>query len=348
MKKLSLNYIKSQFEKEGYTLLTKKYKDAFQKLDYICPKGHKHSIKWNKWQQGHRCPYCSNRIKKTIEEIREAFEAEGYTLLTKEYKNNKQKLEYICPNRHKHSITWANWQQGQRCPYCYGNIKKTFDEIREAFEKEGYTLLTKKYRNNKQKLKYICSNGHINYTRWDNFQHGCRCKKCEIENLIDRLRLDYDFMKESFESEGYILLTKEYKNNKQKLDYICPNGHRHSVKWNAWQQGQRCPYCHYESMTKYYTKEDLEKFNIYKKAVYNLTNRIYSKHKSYINSNNYRRGKYSYHLDHIYSVIDGFENNISIDIMSNPHNLRIIPAKENRSKNGNSYISKMMLYHLAV
>jgi hypothetical protein len=33
--------------------------------------------------------------KLTIEFIREQFEKEGYTLLTKEYINNKQKLEYI-------------------------------------------------------------------------------------------------------------------------------------------------------------------------------------------------------------------------------------------------------------
>ena len=116
MRKLTLGYIKSQFEKEGYTLLTKEYKDAHQKLDYICPNEHKHSISWNGFQQGQRCPYCSGNAKKTIEEIREAFKKEGYTLLTKEYKNAHQKLDYICPNKHRYSIAWHDWQKGQRCP----------------------------------------------------------------------------------------------------------------------------------------------------------------------------------------------------------------------------------------
>jgi len=50
-------------------------------------------------------------------------------------------------------------------------------------------------------------------------------------------RLSYDYIKSQFEKEGYTLLTQEYKNNNQKLDYICPNGHKHSIQWNAWQ----CP-----------------------------------------------------------------------------------------------------------
>jgi len=279
MKKLSYEYIKSQFEKEGYTLLTKTYENCSQKLEFICPNNHIHAISWDEWKQGSKCYYCSVNVKKTIEEIREAFEAEGYTLLTEKYKNAHQKLDYICPNGHKHSISWANWQQGHRCGKCKKCAKKTIEEIREAFEKEGYTLLTKKYKNVSQKLKFICPNGHI-----------------------------------------------------------------HSIQWNNWRQGKRCGKC----KIKYYSKDDLENFNIYKEAIYNLSNRLYNKYKSYINPLNLKRGKYSYHLDHIYSVIDGYENNIPVEIISNPNNLRLISAQENFSKNGNSYISRMMLYHLAI
>jgi len=338
MKRLTYDYIKSQFEKEGYTLLSKEYKNAHQKLDYICSKGHRHSIRWNSWQQGKRCLYCAKCAKKMIEEIREAFESEGYKLLTKEYRNSCQKLKYICPNGHKHSISWGAWLQGKRCPYCYGNIKKTFDEIREAFEAEGYTLLTKEYKNSKQKLEYICPNNHKHSISWNSFQHGYRCPYCAglARKTIEEIR-------KSFESEGYKLLTREYKDCFQKLEYICPNGHRHSITWASWQQGHRCGKC----QIKYYSKEELEKFNKYKEAVYNLTNRIYRKYKSYINPNNYRRGKH-HHLDHIYSVIDGFENNVPIEIISNLNNLRMVPANENLSKNGNSNISKMLLYHLAI
>ncbi len=158
----------------------------------------------------------------------------------------------------------------------------------------------------------------------------------------------YEFIKSQFEKEGYTLLSKEYKNAFQKLEYICPNGHKHSISWHSWQHGQRCKYCAIKRRIKYYIGKDLEKFILYKKAIHNLSNRVYRKYKQYINPNNLKRNRYFYHLDHIYSVIDGFENNIPIEIVSNPNNLRLIPAKENHIKFSKSYITKMMLYHLAV
>ena len=69
-KELTYKYIKSEFEKEGYILLAKEYYNAHQKLDYICPKGHKHKITWHKWQLGRRCPFCSKNVSKWEKEIK--------------------------------------------------------------------------------------------------------------------------------------------------------------------------------------------------------------------------------------------------------------------------------------
>ncbi len=350
-KKHSYEFIKSQFEKEGYKLLTKEYKNAFQKLEYICPNGHIGSIRWNNWQSGARCYFCgryniAQKHRLDLNFIKKSFQKEGYKLLTKEYKNAFQKLDYICPNGHKHSITWANWHSGYRCPYCSIEIVKTklkldFSMVKNSFEKEGYQLLTEEYRNNNQKLDYICPNGHKHSISWGHWQQGQRCPYCSgsAKKTIGEIG-------KAFEAESYTLLSKEYKNNRQKLEYICSSGHRHSISWANWSQGQRCPYCITESKMKY--KENLRKYKIYREAINNLTNRIYYKNKRYINPRNLIRDKYSYHIDHIYSIIDGFKNDIPIDIISNPNNLRIILAKDNQIKNHRSYISKMMLYHLAV
>ena len=100
-KKLTIEFVREEFEKEGYKLLTKEYINAHQKLDYICPGGHKYSIRWNNWKTGSRCFYCYGKIKKTIEFIRSKFEKDNYVLLTKKYKNCGQKLHYVCPNGHK-------------------------------------------------------------------------------------------------------------------------------------------------------------------------------------------------------------------------------------------------------
>ena len=245
-KKLTKEFIKQEFENEGCKLLTKKYKNAHKKLDYICSKGHYHSIIWNAWQQGKRCPYCAGQGKPTIEFIKKKFEKEGYILLTKIYKNSRQKLEYICPNNHKHYICWSDWnsKRKHRCPYCKGNAKLTIEFIKKEFEKEGYILLTNKYINNKQKLNYICPKGHQHSISWNDW--SC-LKKYRCPYCAGNVTLTIEFIKKKFEKEGYILLTERYINNKQKLNYICPNNHKHFISWSSWQQGQRCSICFHEN-----------------------------------------------------------------------------------------------------
>lgn len=123
-KKLTIEFIKEAFEKEGYTLLSKEYINCNTKLNYMCSKGHEHSIRWSNWQQGQRCSICSNKIKPTLIDIKEKFKKEGYILLSKFYKNNKTKLEYLCPKGHNHSIRWHDWKKGYRCGKCSRAIPK--------------------------------------------------------------------------------------------------------------------------------------------------------------------------------------------------------------------------------
>jgi len=56
-------------------------------------------------------------------------------------------------------------------------------------------------------------------------------------------KVKYEYVKNSFEKEGYILISKEYINNSSKLEYVCPQNHNHSIVWHAWVNGKRCPYC---------------------------------------------------------------------------------------------------------
>lgn len=237
-KRHTLEFVKTEFEKEGYQLLAKEYVNNTKKLDYICPKGHRHSVEWRNWQQhDSRCPYCAGNVKKDIDFIRAEFEKEGYILLTKIYKNNMQKLEYICPNGHRHSITWGHWTQDRRCFYCYGSERHTFDFIKKEFEKEGYTLLTTNYKNEKQQLDYICPKGHKRKTTWCAWRAGRRCAICSGKYV------DLNMVREEFLRRGYTLLSTEYVNAFAKLDYICPEGHKHQMSWTKFKAGRGCPSC---------------------------------------------------------------------------------------------------------
>jgi hypothetical protein len=57
--RFTIIFVREQFEKECYTLLTTKYINQKQKLDYRCPYGHEHSITFTDWYNGgYRCPTC--------------------------------------------------------------------------------------------------------------------------------------------------------------------------------------------------------------------------------------------------------------------------------------------------
>jgi len=179
--RLTIEYVKKSFEKEGYELLSKEYVNAQTKLDYICSKGHRHSIIWNSWQRKRRCPYCAKDAKLTIEFIIAEFSKRGCKLLTKKYIDNKQKLDYICPKGHKHSTTWRKWRLKKYVCDCENDHSRMpLDYIRKNFEKEGYNLLIRRYIDNKQKLEYICPNGHKHSITWNDWQQGHRCPECII------------------------------------------------------------------------------------------------------------------------------------------------------------------------
>lgn len=132
LEKLKKNFeeIKTEFKNRKYILLTEEedYKNAHQKLIYICPKNKKHSITWCSFKQGCDCScFRYNKVaqkrKKNFLDIKEEFRKRNYTLLTKEndYKNNSQKLNCIYPNGHKYLITWHNFKSGRNCP-CYRRL----------------------------------------------------------------------------------------------------------------------------------------------------------------------------------------------------------------------------------
>ena len=75
--------VKKSFEKAGYTLLSLKYKNRTQRLDFICDKGHKHYITWSSWLRGSRCNLCkptkvADKRRCSISEIKRMLETEGY------------------------------------------------------------------------------------------------------------------------------------------------------------------------------------------------------------------------------------------------------------------------------
>lgn len=237
-KKLSYEFVKRAFEYDRYILLEKDYTNAYVKMRYRCPNGHKHKISWNKWKNGRRCPYCCGHTPIDLAYVKNSFEKEGYTLLANEYVNNTQKLNFVCQNGHKHNITWHSWKQGRRCGCCNGNTLIDINFVRGEFEKEGYVLLTKVWPGANNTLRYTCSEGHVGYTRWSNWYTGARCLECS-----GKKKKDIEFIKSVLLMNNYQLLSNEYNGRHSELKCVCSEGHEFCISWRKWVQGCRCTTC---------------------------------------------------------------------------------------------------------
>jgi hypothetical protein len=98
------------------------------------------------------------------------------------------------------------------------------------------------------------------------------------------------------------------------------------------------------------TSKENHDYSMYVRLVRYFSEHTYIEFYDDINPNNEKRGKYSnknlYHLDHIVSIKDGFDNNIPIHIMSSKYNLQMLLVEKNCSKSRNSGMEiEMLLKH---
>jgi len=217
-KRLSISEVKKYIESfKDYKLLCKDYINNKTNLNMICPYGHVFKMNFDRFQQGQRCPVCYGNKKKTIEEIREFVESKEYKLLSDTYINNSTKLDMICPDGHIFKMCWNNFMFGNRCPVCYGNKKKTIEEIRKYVEQEGYILLSKEYINSHSNLEIKCSSGHVFKMNWTNFSSGKRCPKCKrskgeeiIAKILESNYIEFETQKRFDECKNILHLPFDF------------------------------------------------------------------------------------------------------------------------------------------
>ena len=210
--------------------------------------------------------------KKTMTEVRLAFSKRGYTLLSTEYIRSNSPLEYLCGNGHQSKICLDSLQQGCGCAECSGKIKKTVEEVRELFESRGFTLLDTVYVNCFATLDYICNKSHQTKISFDNLRRGRGCAECARKK-----KKTLEEVKQLFNSRGYTLVSKEYKNSGTALLYICNKGHQTKISFSSLQNGNGCSSCaNYgfdpnKPATLYYIRFQFEGNFYYKIGITNRT-----------------------------------------------------------------------------
>lgn len=107
--------VKAYIETMGYTLISKEYVNAQQKLTVICSNGHKYSTPYKHLRGGHKCRSCAmtetmKSKRKDLGEIKLEFEKQGFVLLSADYKNAHTKLNYICSCKNETTTTYNEFQ----------------------------------------------------------------------------------------------------------------------------------------------------------------------------------------------------------------------------------------------
>lgn len=128
---VTYSFVKREFDRVGWKLLSKEYVNSRVKLDYICNNGHKYHITWNKFKERKRCPKCYYDSNDFFNDIKRRCAVFGYTVLSKTYVDSKTPIHIKCEKGHTFSMSWNSLGQGCRCPVCFcaGGFSRPEKEI---------------------------------------------------------------------------------------------------------------------------------------------------------------------------------------------------------------------------
>lgn len=127
-------------------------------------------------------------------------------------------------------------------------------EIKCDYCNTSYYITIKEYNNsNKNIINKDCCKKCIGKKNVESnlLKYGV-CATSQIPEVVNQMKLKYDDIKLVFESRNCILISKEYNNCSEELEYIC-NNHQdkgiQKISWNQFNRGFGCKYCGYEKIS---------------------------------------------------------------------------------------------------
>lgn len=146
-KKLSYDYVKKYFQKQGCEL--EEHINFISKsiLTYKCICGNINEIRWGDFQQGHKCRKCCGSEKHTFEYVQKYFKEQNCKLLEMEYTNSSTDMKFICECGNESIITFNVFKnKNQRCPICcYNNKEKNLKLYKDYKLQSGKTIRIQGY-----------------------------------------------------------------------------------------------------------------------------------------------------------------------------------------------------------
>ena len=169
-------------------------------------------------------------------------------------------------------------------------------------------------------------------------------KKNDVKKKKNQIIINYEYVNNYLNQYNFKLNSIEGDNKFAKLNITCDNNHIFDIKYTNFGKNKcLCRYCYYDSIRIPF--DEIELFETYSKTVRSLTRFTFNKNKNIIDTDGLKElDSKNYHIDHIYSISDGFLNNIEPKVIASINNLRVIDKKENlkKGKKSNLTIEKLM------
>lgn len=158
-------------------------------------------------------------------------------------------LDYKCECGNINKIKLANFQlRTVGCKKCAGK-KRSINSNEECIKlcnQYGCEFLNRILLDKAVKIRFKCKCGDITEKSIDNFKKFVMCVKCTYALRGASKRNTLEYIKQEFEKKNCKLITTEYINAFQRLDYICSCGNKAKIRYNELQQGIKCRKCQIE------------------------------------------------------------------------------------------------------
>lgn len=141
------------------------------------------------------------------------------TLLSTEFKTAKTKMLFKCECDNEFETTFERFRlrNKRQCNNCGNKIMMnkqslSFEEVKKFIEENSEcTLLSKIYKNTKEKLKLKCKCGRVFYKSFEKFKSKNKmCKECSYNEISSSQIFDYNFVKSYIEEKDCTLLSNIY------------------------------------------------------------------------------------------------------------------------------------------
>lgn len=166
-------------------------------------------------------------------------------LLSEEYKDNKQRLEFQCECGEIFKKSWKEfvYENKRKCPKCFRKAmgmrsKFKYAEVLQQLKDLGYILLSKNYEAVDQKIDVKDFEGYKYYVTLHNLKANKSTQKFEKRNpyTVHNINL---WLK--LNNNNFVLLPEEYINATAKMEWQCSLCDKiYFINWATMQSGYKC------------------------------------------------------------------------------------------------------------